>query len=637
MQSSAQAEHDPTAIDDTQESNGAALLARWSAPFRAVALLLVLCGGLFFVNLGGYPLYTKGEAREAVTVLAMVRGAGVILPMRAGIEVPSKPPMMHWLAAAISKAAGDVSELNVRLPSAVLGTGAVLLCYAYIGRLIAAQAGLCAAILLASSVQFIQAATGARVDMTLTFFMELAFFEFLALAQGASTRWWLFYGAMAAAVLSKGPVGAALPIAVGLGFIVLERRWSLVAVLRPGYGLALLVVLAGWWYAAALAIGGWAFFRKQILAENLFTFLHSRELSGGHAHPFYYTELALLAGFMPWTLLLPGTVKYFARARAWRQPGTRYLAIWAGLVLVFYNLAHSKRGVYLLAMYPALAGMTGLYVRELIEGRERLYGLFQRLAGWVITAGAACALVVAAVVAVLPASANRLGARMGLHSETLLPLLRSALASHFAVAIVIVVALSALGWWLTCKALAPWKLIAGGAAAITLSVIAANLFVVPALAESLSLKQFTAQAMATIGNAPVAYIGGINYDVAFYSGRTIPVATKIDEAGPTYYLAWKQIYDALPAPQRAALTPVAKSGPTELDGSGGLILLRNSGADKGTASGHGAGAAALHRGGESGHYVGRSAAQADIAGAGDFALIQVDFEHHAAPLADFQR
>ena len=79
-------------------------------PIVAIPLLTIFGALIFLVNLGGYPFYTKGEPREAVTVLAMATGGGVILPMRAGIELPSKPLLMHWVAALLSMLFGGVSE-----------------------------------------------------------------------------------------------------------------------------------------------------------------------------------------------------------------------------------------------------------------------------------------------------------------------------------------------------------------------------------------------------------------------------------------------------------------------------------------------------------------------------------------------
>src|ERR1700746_3891558 len=64
------------------------ILERLAPPRIATPLLCAYGALLFLVNHGGYPLYTKGETREAVTVLDILHGGGVILPMRAGVEVP---------------------------------------------------------------------------------------------------------------------------------------------------------------------------------------------------------------------------------------------------------------------------------------------------------------------------------------------------------------------------------------------------------------------------------------------------------------------------------------------------------------------------------------------------------------------
>ncbi len=44
------------------------------------------------------------------------------------------------------------------------------------------------------------------------------------------------------------------------------------------------------------------------------------------------------------------------------DPRLSYLMVWFVVVLLFYNLPQSKRGVYLLALYPALATLLAIYV-----------------------------------------------------------------------------------------------------------------------------------------------------------------------------------------------------------------------------------------------------------------------------------
>ncbi len=67
-------------------------------------------------------------------------------------------------------------------------------------------------------------------------------------------------------------------------------------------GAIVVLILAGGWYLAALIEGGPDFFRKQVLTENVLRFAGGGDFHEGHIHPFYYMELALLAGFMPWTI-----------------------------------------------------------------------------------------------------------------------------------------------------------------------------------------------------------------------------------------------------------------------------------------------------------------------------------------------
>ena len=352
-----------TTADFPRSGGQSDLLVRLAPPRIAIPLLATLGAMLFMVNLGNYPLYTKGEPREAVTVLDIVQGGGIILPMRAGVEVPSKPLMMHWLAALVSLAAGRVNEWTVRLPSAAFAILGLIVCYCYMRRFFDEHSALIAALILGTTCQYLQA-DGARVDMILTFFLEVALFHFLAIAEGLSKRTTPLYLAIAGAVLTKGPVGLALPLLVAVTWMALAGRMALLRKLKLGRGALIVGAIGGGWYLAATISGGTAFVHKQLLAENFYRLFARRGYNEGHTHPFYYIEGALLAGFMPWS-----PVAALAGLRYWKQPHKidarfGYLLVWFVTVLVFYNLPYSKRGVYLLALYPAFSGMVAVILCE---------------------------------------------------------------------------------------------------------------------------------------------------------------------------------------------------------------------------------------------------------------------------------
>jgi 4-amino-4-deoxy-L-arabinose transferase-like glycosyltransferase len=555
--------------------------ARWfdalAKPALAIPALTIFSGSLCFLNLGGYPLYTKGEPREAVTVLAIATGGGVILPMRAGIELPSKPLLMHWIAALISILAGGINEWSVRAPSALFGVAGVLVCYLYVRRLFNARAGLVAALILATSIQYLQCATGARVDLTLTFFMEVAFFEFLMIGEGLARRRILLYVAIAMAVLAKGPVGLVLPAAVALVWIATQWRWSLLRDLNLARGAAIVAVLAGWWYVAASIIGGKAFIEKQLIAENFVRFVGASDFHEGHAHPFYYLEGAFAGGFLPWTPIL--ALVFWRALRAPRANDSRlsYVLIWSAVVLGFYSFSHSKRGVYLLPMYPALATVTALYIVDAIDApapTARLVAFLSSLYGAAIAIAGSAATLGLAMLWLWPSAIASMLDLFGVTERSFTNALRAATFSHPAFAVTVPIATLMLGVYLARSGKAAHQLTLGIAAAMGLLAIAANVVVEPAIANTLSLKTFTADAVKTIGNHPVGYLLDMDYDVAFYSRRTIPILLFKNADQADYLLCWENIWEQRPTGALANYQVIMTSNPTELDGSGRMLLLK---------------------------------------------------------------
>ena len=77
------------------------------------------------------------------------------------------------------------------------------------------------------------------------------------------------------------------------------------------------------------------------------------------------------------------------------------------------------------------------------------------------------------------------------------------------------------------------------AATMVFTTVAVNVVVVPAIANTLSLRDFTDHAMKIVGDSPVGYLDELNYDVAFYSRRTIPIVSQRNPQLPEYLIAWR--------------------------------------------------------------------------------------------------
>jgi 4-amino-4-deoxy-L-arabinose transferase-like glycosyltransferase len=413
--------------------------------------------------------------------------------------------------------------------------------------------------------------------MTLTFFMEIAFFEFIAMAEGLTKRRMLFYVAIACAILTKGPVGGALPVMVAVIWIALRGRWSIVRDLALVRGAIVVIILAGGWYVGALIEGGEGFFRKQILAENLYRVVASGAVHEPHAHPFYYMEGALLAGFLPWTIVAPiAIVEALRRPRA-LDSRLAYVVIWFAAVLIFYNLPQSKRGVYLLALYPALAMLVGIYLAEAIVFRDAAHRWIlatSRVVGIATVIAAAGALAALAILARSPELFRTALVPFDIEAPGFLTMFAAAVGAARIVGIGVPIAALAIGIWLALSRAAIERLVLGMGVTMVLIALAANVVVVPAIANTLSLKNFTIEAMKDVGGNPCAYLDALNYDVAFYSGRSMPIVRARDKSLPGYLICWREYYFGSSAAFRDQYQIILTSNPTSLDGSGEMVLLR---------------------------------------------------------------
>lgn len=564
-------------VSSADGARGLAWFSDLAEPPLALFVLTLTGVALFLVNLGGYPFYTKGEPREAVTVFNMLHGGGFILPLRAGVEVPSKPLLMHWLAAIISMLAGGVSEWTVRMPSGLFAIGGMLAAYRYVRRLFDDRTGFLAALILGTSVQYLQAGSGARVDMTLTFFLEVAFFEFILIAEGLTARRMTLYFAIAMATLSKGPVGIVLPALVALVWMTVEGRWKVLRELQLVRGAALVILLAGGWYVAAALEGGMPFVHKQLLAENLFRLVRDHAFREGHAHPFYYMEGALIAGFLPWTPLLLIVFVQAARRPHAMEPRLSYLVIWFVAVLLFYNLPQSKRGVYLLALYPALATLLAIYVEaaaRVLDVSAAWIRLLSHVAAVFFVIAGLDALLGLGILAFAPRALELVLKNLVITNYDFVPQLELAAAAHPFVGMALGIAMIAIGVFAVRGPQSAERLYATVTGGMICLALAANVFVVPALANALTLEPFAHEAMNIVGTRSVGYMGALNYDVAYYSERNLPVVSIWSGPRPDFLIAWREEFLRLPPAIRAQFRAVLMSHPTELDGSGGMVLLR---------------------------------------------------------------
>lgn len=335
---------------------------------RDVALLVLLLAALLAALRVWPPIATRGEAREGLVVRELAAGGDWVLPRRQG-AIASKPPLYHWLAAGAVRALGW-SDTAVRLPSALAAWIVVLTTFA-LGLVAGDRATAWLAVgVLCASWGFLRSALEARVDMLFAACVTVSIAGLAAWAvRGRSWGRTLFWLAGAAAVLTKGPAGAALPALVALAFFVtggeparLRALWSWPAAMVAG-------LTAVGWYAAAIAHGGREFVALQLMKENVDRFAGRGEFEPRRAFAWLLMPRFFLGHLAPWHLAIADDLR---RWRHGERPAAveRLLHCWWLVVLGVFTVAAGKRAVYLLPLYPAIALLAARALLRAVTSRR---------------------------------------------------------------------------------------------------------------------------------------------------------------------------------------------------------------------------------------------------------------------------
>jgi 4-amino-4-deoxy-L-arabinose transferase-like glycosyltransferase len=553
-------------------------------------ILGLVCGIVFFANLGRLPFYDKAEPREALVVRDIVINGNWILPLRMGQKIPSKPPLFHWTGAVCSIVWGTMTEATVRFPSALFASLGVLLIYGLGRQLYDAQTGLFAGLILATFSVYQTAGIEARVDMTLAFWLLLPLVLFYGIYSEflRNPLWtYAFFLAAGAGVLAKGPVSLVLCALTAALFLAFKKRWDLLRKLALHPGVILAALVFSLWYGSALWIGGQQFFGIQFIKENFARFFVYGEDGTGHQKPLYYFVPYLFTLGLPWTLLLPfGLIDYFQQKR-FKEDGALFLGVWVAVVFIFFSLSAGKRAPYILPLYPPLALLTALVIQRWQAKQSAPKGI--RVVAW-------CAALVSVVIFSIALSSvfqqdlltifRLVETRLKADDLQQFQAVRNALdTAGWVIPGFLLVA--ALLWFLIARSLwrYQWTLFASQLAGVTaLSFFMVQALLMPLVANRQSYKAFveTARQISGAGRALYVYPKGVDYaSLVFYGGKQLRVLSEDNELlldklarSGDYVIVAESNWKKMMADASVSLIPVLRSKGTGPDGDNALILVR---------------------------------------------------------------
>ena len=237
--------------------------------------------------------------------------------------------------------------------------------------------------MLASCIEFCLISHAATPDPPLVLFLTARLLLLLGRAREGDRRWWFVpAGAFAGlAVLTKGPIGVAMPGLVILLHLLWTRRLDKLWDRRLFAGaMAFIAVAAPWYIMVALDTKG-KWLEAFVMNENLDRFQNPAD---GHRGQFYYHLAGLIVLFAPWCAFLLATF-WYAVASARRPISNssidessddspdkyRFLIVWFLAYLIFFSIAATKLPNYILPLYPALAILIAPVARPLAARADR--------------------------------------------------------------------------------------------------------------------------------------------------------------------------------------------------------------------------------------------------------------------------
>jgi 4-amino-4-deoxy-L-arabinose transferase-like glycosyltransferase len=331
-----------------------------------ILILIALCLTLFYFRLNDRPIWDIDEGKHAATSKDMVLSGDWITPTFNGQPFYDKPILHNWLAAFALLIFG-FTEFAARLPSAFLGSGCVIVTYLLGKRMYNPMIGFLGAVILATSVEFIVLSRTIVHDISLVFFVTLALYLFYLSYKDyrhKKRNLLLFYAALGFAVLSKGPVGLALPVMIIGVYLIAERNLIFIKQMQIGWGLLIFLAVASPWYIL-ISLKNPDYAGYFFIEQNLGSFLSS---DPRHPGPFYYYIPVLFGGFFPWSCFLPLALLYAVRRRFQTVPqGTALLGIWMGVFFIFFSMASTKLGTYILPLFPAASLLVAVLWHEFLN------------------------------------------------------------------------------------------------------------------------------------------------------------------------------------------------------------------------------------------------------------------------------
>ena len=292
-----------------------------------------------------------------------------------GDPYDQKPPLLFWLGA-LGFSIGGLSNFWFKFPVLLLVFAGIYWAFRLGQTLYNKRVGYLTATFLFFSFIYSLYSMDIHTDTPLQAFVTLALWQLFEFIKTRKTRnWFLGFFAIGLAMLSKGPIGAALPAFAVVGHIVLKKDFRFLLHYKWYLGIILSFLVVSPALIGLINQFGWKGIQFFFWDNNV------GRITGSYVQanndPIFYVH-NLIYQFLPWSILF--FISVFAEFRMLiikRFKSAEYFTF-AGIWIYFFilNSASSQLPNYVFGIIPLIAVLTAKWVDLALSEKTKLWKVF---------------------------------------------------------------------------------------------------------------------------------------------------------------------------------------------------------------------------------------------------------------------
>ncbi|MGE0020357.1 MAG: ArnT family glycosyltransferase [Draconibacterium sp.] len=327
----------------------------------------------------GLPIDVTRDAGKYATVAKETFQNGNYINLTVhGDAYDQKPPMMFWLGA-LGFSIGGISNFWFKLPFLLLVFAGFYWSFRLGESLYNRRVGILTAIFLAFSSIYVLYSMDIHSDTPLQAFVTLALWQLFEFIKTRKNKHWIIgFIAIGLAMLSKGPIGAAIPAFAVVGHIILKKDYRFLFDYRWFLGIILAFAVASPALIGLMNQFGWAGIRFFFWENNIGRITGSYIKASND--PFFFVH-TLLYVFLPWVLLFFVSAFLEFKTLAKNSFRTDEYFTFTGIWIFFLIISVSKNQVpnYIFSIIPLMAVLTAKWIDISLPNFPNLVKSFIRI------------------------------------------------------------------------------------------------------------------------------------------------------------------------------------------------------------------------------------------------------------------